>query len=212
MRKGLITQAFFIEMTKDNWEIKLARLLCITAFIHGCLYLVGSMRVFMPPVPIDFTITLLFSVILFRTKDLKAFIGSAISLIITFSLFSFYARDQWVSSIFFDEKSIVRWEEKSDLFSFIFSLACLSLFVYYFILAKEIKTKVFVSINAALLVFLILMKQSPFYAIIPTPLIFMSTIFQDKQDKKNEILPALSFSVVSCFILFRYLLLLSHKA
>lgn len=212
MRKGLITQAFFIEMTKDNWEIKLARLLCITAFIHGCLYLVGSMRVFMPPVPIDFTITLLYTFILFRTKDIKVFIGSAISLIIAFSMFSFYARDQWISSFFFDEKSIIRWDENSDFFSLIFSLACLSLFVYYFILAKEIKTKVFVSINAGLLIFLILIEQSPFYAIIPTPLIFMSTIFQDNRENKNEILPALSLSVISCFILFRYLLLLSHKA
>lgn len=209
MIKGLNYQAFFYRMNTENWEIKLSNLIAATAFFHGLLYLFGTMAVFMPPIPIDMTVLVIVSFLFFRRSSKIVLIQSVSSVLVALSLFFFYARDQWINSLFFDANSIQIWEQKSSFFILIFSLSLMLNLVLYASQGKVKGERIFYVVNILFLAFTLALGLTPFYAIIPTALGIMYFRLS-KQLLTNEVVSYLTIYLCSIFVSFRFLLLLSH--
>lgn len=196
-------------MNTENWEIKLTNLIAATAFFHGLLYLFGTMAVFMPPIPIDMTVLVFISLIFFRTSSKFVLLQSILSVLTALSLFFFYARDQWINSLFFDTNSIRVWEQKSSFFILIFSLSLmlnLILFAYHTKLRGE---RIFFMVNVLALIITLLFDITPFYAIIPSALGIMFFRLSRQLDR-NDSTSYLTIYLCSIFVSFRFLLLLTH--
>jgi hypothetical protein len=207
--KGLNYQAFFFRMNTENWEIKLTNLIAATAFFHGLLYLFGTMAVFMPPIPIDMTVLVIISLLFFRASSKVILVQSISSVLTALSLFFFYARDQWINSLFFDANSIRVWEQKSSFFILIFIISLmlnLILFAYH---AKEKGERIFFIANILFLAFSLFLDLTPFYAIIPTALGIMYFRLSRSHETKDA-LSYLAIYLCSIFVSFRFLLLLTH--